>query len=443
MPSERIGDRDLEPQWGDIQGLILRGYGHPKGRHFVLHFPDASSGRKLITALVPLITTAAPWGTPAPPSCINIGFTADGLIRLGLNVSLDTNFSKEFVDGAIKRAQNRHKPPTNLGDYGDSGPEHWLLSLGTPDAAHAILSTWALDDAARDAVTVQVTQLFAASGVQSLGFHDADDLPDSFVHFGFRDSISQPNIDGAPMKKHGLDNQPVVATGEFLTGYANQGGWTPYLPGPDSFGMNGTYSAFRIMEQDVPAFFRYVNEQATRLGVDPEVIQANFCGRQVNGDPLATQTGPGNNDFDYADDPRGSRCPFDSHIRRSHPRSSLGTPPDGDGYKHRILRRALPYGPPWDADHPDTDSTSRGLIGHFIGASLGQQFEFVMEQWVNGTAFPPNLSDPLLGDNTPSGRFRMAGEPRTTLTGFARFTRTRGSAYLFLPGITGLRTLAH
>ena len=43
MP-EIIGTASLP--WEDIQGLILRGYTHPKGRHFVLHFPDAPSGRR-------------------------------------------------------------------------------------------------------------------------------------------------------------------------------------------------------------------------------------------------------------------------------------------------------------------------------------------------------------------------------------------------------------
>jgi deferrochelatase/peroxidase EfeB len=426
--------------WGDIQGLILRGYTHPKGRHFVLHFPDAASGRKLIASLVPVLTTAAPW-TVKPPSCLNIGFTAAGLSALGLTVSTSTGFPDEFVQGAIARAKALTGGSKNLGDNGASGPEHWLSSLGTEGAAHAILSTWALDDASRGAVTAQVTALCAASGVQALGSHDADDLPDSFVHFGFRDGISQPNIDGAPMRKTGLGFQPIVATGEIVTGYANQDGLTLPVPLSPQFGNNGSYSAFRILEQDVPAFFAYVEAQAAKLGVPPSQIQASFCGRQPDGAPLATRTGPGLNHFDYADDPQGKKCPYDSHIRRSHPRSSLdfGPPPDGEGYRHRILRRALPYGPPWDPAHPDQDHTSRGLIGHFLGASLAQQFEFVMTQWVNGRTVADHLSDALLGDNTPAGQLRMADG--RMLTGFSRFTLTRGSAYLFFPSLTALETL--
>jgi deferrochelatase/peroxidase EfeB len=421
--------------FADIQGLILRGYTHPKGRHFVLHFPDRASGRKFVAAIRANITTAAPW-TKKPPHCINIGLTADGLTALGVPVSLSTNFPPEFIAGAIGRA-------TNVGDTGDSAPAQWEMSLGTPNQAHAILSTVAIDDASRNAVTTQLNALFQSTGITSLGFHDADDLPDSFVHFGYRDSISQPNIDGAPMKKYGLDSQPLVATGEFVTGYPNQSGTVIPVPVSDEFGKNGSYAAFRILEQNVEAFFAYIDAQATQLGVDPEMIKANFCGRHTDGTPLAGTTGS-LNDFDYSNDPNGQKCPYDAHIRRSHPRNSFmfGPPPAGEGYRHRILRRAMPYGPEYNAVNPVT--ASRGLIGHFMGASLGQQFEFVMSQWVNGVTVGNDFSDALIGangDTVPTGNLQMANGKM--VNGFARFTQTRGSAYVFFPSITGLHSLGN
>ncbi|HEX8155305.1 MAG TPA: hypothetical protein VF698_19380 [Thermoanaerobaculia bacterium] len=419
--------------YGEIQGLILRGYTHPQARHFAVNFPDAAAGREFVAAIAPAVQTAVDWGDRKPPVCINIGFTADGLKALGVQVALTTNFPAEFVAGAIGRA-------ANVGDTGDSAPAKWELSLGTGNV-HAIVSTWALDDASREAATVQVNAWLAESGATSFGSHDADDLPNSFVHFNYRDSISQPNIDGAPMKNFGLDSQPIVATGEFVTGYPNQSGTVMPVPLSDAFGKNGSYAAFRILEQDVVAFFAYVDAQAAALGVDPELIKSNFCGRMTDGTPLATTTGaPGDlNDFDYSDDPNGKKCPYDSHIRRSHPRNSFGfgPAPGGEGYRHRILRRALPYGPVFDPQNPVT--ASRGLIGHFLGASLGQQFEFVMSQWVNGLTVANNLSDALIGINEPAGKLRMANG--TTVKGFTRFTQTVGSAYVFFPSMTGLMYL--
>ncbi|HUP58895.1 MAG TPA: hypothetical protein VNA69_00600 [Thermoanaerobaculia bacterium] len=434
-----VGARTDLP-WNEIQGLILRGYSHPKGRHFVLHFPDVVSGRRFVAAIAPKITTAEPW-SEKPAHCINIGFTADGLRALGLTVDLSNNFPQEFVDGAIARANAFTKVPNDLGDHGESAPEKWDLSLGIEGQTHAILSTIALDDGAREAVTAEMMSLFQSAGIESLGNHDADDLPDSQVHFGYRDSISQPNIEGAPPRKYGLYSQPVVATGEFVLGYPNQSGFTMPLPLPSTpFAKNGCYSAFRILQQNVPAFFDYVEAQAVRLGVPASEIQANFCGRQPDGTPLAGST-HGLNDFDYSDDKNGKKCPYDAHIRRGHPRNSLGfgPAPDGEGYRHRILRRALPYGRSFDPQNADRDSTSRGLIGHFMGASLAQQFEFVMTQWINGVTVANNHDDALIGDNVPSGRLQMANG--TTLQGFTRFTVTRGSAYVFFPSIAGLHYL--
>src|SRR5256885_2367637 len=102
--------------WEDIQGLILCGYTHPKGRHFVLHFPDAFSGHKFLAQLLPFITTAVPWKLK-PRSCSNIGFSAVGLKALGIDVSTGTRFPDEFVQGAIQRARTLVGGSKNLGDY--------------------------------------------------------------------------------------------------------------------------------------------------------------------------------------------------------------------------------------------------------------------------------------------------------------------------------------
>ncbi len=63
------------------------------------------------------------------------------------------------------------------------------------------------------------------------------------------------------------------------------------------------------------------------------------------------------NDFSYVsgdprrDDTLGLKCPIGSHIRRNNPRDAavVGT----DSTHHRIVRRAMPYGPDFDPAHPD------------------------------------------------------------------------------------------
>lgn len=238
---------------------------------------------------------------------------------------------------------------------------------------------------------------------------------------------------------------------------------------------NSSYAAFRILEQDVAGFEALLAEYAARAGVDVETLAAKVCGRWRNGNPLElAPDAPGAplpkdtlNDFTYVstdaatDDTLGLRCPIGSHIRRNNPRNGavVGT----NSTHHRIVRRAMPYGPAYDPAHPD--ATPRGLIGYFINASLTNQFEFLTGQWSLGSDFVKsavgpggnsagnafyNISgeDVFLGVDDPSdSSFTLAapgakGSNNTVVTGFSRTITTRGAAYVFLPSITGLRYLA-
>jgi len=208
-------------------------------------------------------------------------------------------------------------------------------------------------------------------------------------------------------------------------------------------------------------------------GVDPEMLAAKVCGRWRNGNPLELMpTEPGTvlpsdqlNDFTYVDtadpskdDTLGLKCPIGSHIRRTNPRNEAVT--GTDSTHHRITRRAMPYGPAYDPEHP-TD-VPRGLIGYFINASVFNQFQFIQGQWAMTSTFvksakapggqPPgnavlNISgeDVFLGVNTPSTStsFTIPTEPSNVMvTGFSRMINTRGGAYVFFPSITGLNYLA-
>lgn len=414
-----------------IQGFVLRGYSHPRARHFMIHFPAAANGKAFVAAITPLITTATIW-KEKPDVCVNVGFTADGLKALGVDVER-ANLSVEFVEGAIQRGLKYTGDNYDLGDTGDSAPNNWILHLDSGDV-HAILSLYALDPNARDTAAAAILQLIRDAGVMLLGTHDSDDvLGDSRVHFGYHDGISQPNIEGGTAKS---DNQPVVATGEFVLGYPAEGD-VP-RPGPTFDPRNGSYSAFRILKQDVDAFFAFLAKAASQTGLPQEVVQAKFCGRWADGTPLVLSPdhpdpGVSLNDFDYSGDSPARFCPIASHIRRSQRRNE-------DSQQHRILRRAFPYGPPYVPQ----DGLERGLIGHFLCTSLQQQYEFVISQWVNGSTVDARSRDPLLGaiDAQHAPTFNLYWDGKKKVQGFGRFTTTRGGAYCYLPSIAGLNALA-
>jgi hypothetical protein len=107
-----------------------------------------------------------------------------------------------------------------------------------------------------------------------------------------------------------------------------------------------------------------------------------------------------NNQFSYADDMKGFKCPFSAHIRRINPRDAL----KGDIVDvniHKFLRRGTNYGSPLPEGVLEDDGAERGGVFLLIGAHLQRQFEFVQSQWVTDGNFISHGTeqDPLIGNN--------------------------------------------
>ena len=116
------------------------------------------------------------------------------------------------------------------------------------------------------------------------------------------------------------------------------------------------------------------------------------------------------NDFecvhtDGTGDPKGTCCPVGAHMRRVNPRGSLVAgqgQPGGSNNSHRLIRRGLPYGPTYDPTKP-YDGIERGMLFHFINSNIENQYEFVMQHWINDSEFAGALrldrksKDPLTG----------------------------------------------
>ena len=461
---------DLQPDsmpdlpHADIQGFILRTYAMPLLRVFALSVKEPRTARQFLGQLVsdntgridiPQLATATDW-TVKPQYCLNVGITYGGLAALGLPPSSLATFPGEFAAGAAARAER-------VGDIGESSPGKWIGQLASQDL-HVLLFLFAQADDILERVTNQVRAMYFQSGAMAeLSTHDARSLPENKAHFGYRDGFAQPTIDGGlpPLMP---DVLPKAPAGEFLFGYPSQYADFSYpVPEPAALGRNGSFVAFRILAQDCHGFEQFLTQAARQTGLDRELIAAKLCGRWRNGVPLSlSPNAPGEeipldkrNAFDYApsssvpdaaDDARGYRCPLGSHIRRMNPRNAVVA--GGSGLKHRIIRRGLPYGPPYDPENPD-DGIERGLLGLFIGVSLKDQFEFLMSDWANKGSLAPGLRDtrdPVIGNNSNSGAaflIPVEGQKRPIeLSGLSRFVTCRGAAYCFLPSATALRYIA-
>ena len=484
-----MGTVDLE----DVQGNILRGYRLGFVRHLVVRVADPAAAREFLGAVVsgdatyvPQITTAKHWGD-RPTSTLNVGVTAAGMTAVGLGQSSIATFPEEFREGPVVRA-------TKLGDVGRGAPENWRHGFANPDAVHLMWSVHAISSDALDEAAATLEAIWRRWGAFDVTSRlDGQRLPDGKVHFGYRDSISQPrfhvhdaNAPGNELHDIGgetgeliglIDRQPLSPIGAVLLGHATTfPGVRWQMPVPTALGTNGSFNAFRVLEQDAAGFERFLTESAERHGVDPEWIAAKLMGRWRNGAPLVLAPDkpelmprPGTvdpteqeraadfearlNDFDYVtpdpaqypDDFDGVSCPVGAHIRRANPRGARIVQRSAN-YTRRIVRRGIPYGPAFDPAHPTIEP--RGLLGNFLCASLIAQFESIMYDWINKGLQDPRITgtnDPIIGVNDPrTSRFEIPGGTNGTivLRGFDSFTHTVGSAYYFVPSVTAISLLS-
>ena len=458
----------------DIQGLLVRGYGNlPAATFVLLGIGDSAAARGWLGRLAERVTS----GQQRPDDeALHLALSPSGLSRLGLPDEALSQFSHEFVTGMTTPHRQRI-----LGDVGPDAPEGWAWSGLGQRSVDLVLLVYAVDENRLAARLAALEVEWAGAGLTEVRRLETAPL-DPTEHFGFRDGISQPLVEGLPRAGSPLHT---VKAGEFVLGYPNEHGQLtdrPMLPGESDranllptadggrrdLGRNGTYLVFRQLRQDVRGFWRYVDEQTRRAdgSSDPAArawLASRMVGRWPGGAPLATAPLHDDprlaewNEFGYGlTDPSGQSCPLGAHVRRANPRDSLDPEPGTDrsveiNRRHRILRRGRKYGPPVPPEslfepEPAIDDEDRGL--HFIGlcANLQRQFEFIQHTWVNNPKFEALYDDvdPVVGSRRPGANsFTIQASPvRRRLLDLPRFVTVRGGGYFFLPGIRALRYLA-
>lgn len=487
--------------YADVQGLVRFGYGKmTRASYALVQVKDATAARSWLRS-APVTNAVAM--DPPPKTALNVAFTALGLRALGVTESIIAAFSHEFRAGMAQESRARQ-----LGDVGNNAPSNWKWGNSGREP-HAVVMFFA-EPRAFDSFVRNSTGPAWSEGFGEPHWLETENL-DGVEPFGFADGISQPQIDWERQRdvtQPQIDYSNVVAIGEFLLGYPNE--YNKYTDRPlldrnssnssllaaeDSperkdVGRNGTYLVMRQIQQDVRGFWRFVYEQSGGNFLKAEELASAFVGRTRMGDPLVPVgekailgVGPDSeqirqNQFTFAKDPMGVRCPFGAHVRRANPRntdypgrptgiakliSMLGFGPNGfrDDLMspvrfHRILRRGREYGPGLSAEEAlkpiPSGEPERGL--HFIclNANISRQFEFLQNAWITSAKFSgmTGESDPLLGNREPvSGCSVTADFNRPTdrrvrrrISGLPQFVTVRGGAYFFLPSLRALRYFA-
>lgn len=465
--------QSVKPELHDIQGLIVNGYTHPCSVHMLFKFNSDISNFKYIRSffkdLLPYLQSAEDWGALKPEIMLNIGLSAIGIaiVKPELDVP-NSSFSSTFKKGPW----DENNAQQSLGDYGPGDPSQWWNKKFANEDVHCVVHAYAMNPTAQEKIVQIISDAAQKSNgmVTELKPLNSETgrleqyllVPSDYVHFRYRDSIDEPELNDNPA---GKDQQDL---NNFLIGYSSLANPIPGpLSGPEAkFAKNGCYNAFRILYQDVESFNNFLEEQSELIA--PQIkktkeytlewLAAKMCGRWRNGSPLVLS--PENpehstsksTDFGYAnDDMKGLKCPFSAHTRVSNPRDE-GVDVAGSDTVPRIIRRGMAYGPPISVN-PEAD---RGLIGLFLCGDLSSQFE-TLYGWINmnnfSDVFPP-------GDTTPqdpliANRFNLPGaiDPNFTIpmengtdvvvTGpLPQFVVTRGTAYFLLPSISSLTEIA-
>ena len=451
-------------------------------KYYLTQVKDAAATKKFLAEIADSITHA---NATITETCLNIGFTSQGLIALGYNNEENMHtFSREFREGMVTAHRQRL-----LGDFDSSDPSRWQWGGPNNDQVDLILMVFGKNESIAENYFQGLKQKFEP-GLSVVHILHGKTLPNDREHFGFRDGISQPVIKGGNVKPAGNNND--VNPGEFVLGYKNEydiypdapllkvsqgkleiladnpGGYEDEATGNlfKDIGRNGTYFVLRQLEQNVNGYWSFIkkqtldehgntnNEEATK-------IAAKMMGRWPSGAPLVKHPDkdPGvesdDNSFNYKkEDEHGEKCPFGSHIRRTNPRDQFEESPPGVSLKltrrHRIMRRVRSYGEDFigSADNHKPNGEVGLLFGCF-NANISKQFEFIQYTWANSPKFKRLYDDPdpIIGvrECPATGVKQNFTIPQKNankvIPGLQSFVTVKGGAYFFFPSVTVLKFL--
>ena len=430
----------------DIQHIVMTRVPALTGRYVFLSFREPAQGRTWLAGMLDRVASIrqARESIEREQRWVSVAFTSQGLRALGVDDQSLASFPSEFRQGMANCAEI-------LGDTGENSPSKWVGGLGRADL-HAIAILFARTAAEREhSVQEHHALLERTPAVDVLSSLDLEGFPPfefAHDHFGYRDRLSEPQIEGSGVEPTPGSGAPVKA-GEFILGHMDESGETVPLPKPEVLSRNGTFLAYRRLQEHVGAFRDFLRQQGGPTAEGQELIAAKLMGRWRSGAPLVLapeKDDPAlgadyhrNNDFNYAQmDPQGYAVPLGAHIRRMNPRDTAV-----NIQRRRMIRRGATYGPHLPEGAPE-DGVDRGIAAFILCASLVRQFEFAQNVWANDPKFHElgNERDPIIGNQDGTFDMTIPKRPiRRKITGLPAFTTVKGGAYFFLPSIKALNHL--
>jgi Dyp-type peroxidase family len=382
----------------------------------------------------------------------NLFLTAAGYERLlGLT---EADLERRFPEGEGARVTSRAGMEAASGELNDPHPSQWDVGY-RGRRIHAMISL-ADDDLQRlQAAEKDVLRSLAGMAhvlAEEPGAVLRNDDGEAIEPFGYVDGRSQPlffkqDLDREAMEGGLTQWDPSAPLGLVLVP-------DPNVPDEDCF---GSYLVFRKLEQNVKGFRMAERAPARALDLpegDEERAGAVVIGRFRDGTPLTLSPKAGIDlakaeNFTYADDAQGLRCPFHAHIRKVNPRGDTVRERHAAAEaerRRRIVRLGVTYGrrSPRLRDAPEYGV---GLLFMGFQSHIAKQFAFLQQMWASNPDFvrPKTGRDPLIGQRA-AGEDAGAqqwpaewGKPGTKPFDFGGYVTLKGGEFFFAPSLPFLK----
>jgi Dyp-type peroxidase family len=503
-------DPNYEKIFSDLQGGIIKNYGRQYSLYIFIQF-DRSKPNEVkqwirdeiahsVTSTLAQIEATnihgravknADFSPESGELCKNFFLSYQGYQALGLNPA-DLNHEVDdthFVNGMKAEWEGNYRlenPPAPGGDYWYNPPKNWDMGDDPIDAliflAHSSVEKLAAAAQAIIKKFVKVGKVLTCEAGYRLKNSDGY----SVVSFGFADGISQPIFLKSDYKKY-LTRQGI--------GRGDVRQWQPQAslslalvkdPLGEAYSY-GSYCVFQKIETNNDIFAQQLQELQSALAVDDERANALVVGRFKDGTPLALSAKPSPagsananiDNFNFADDPNGNKCPLHAHVRKVNPRHDEDEHAENRRNTNRIVRAGMTY-----FDNPRPHSRSKlqaclqkldylkelsgrtitenvpsisGLLFVCFQSSIDNQFGFIQRQWADDSEFPREREDganeyldPIIGNPANINRQRLPdaqewpkkwGKTSRSAQSFWGCAKVRGGEFFFVPSISFLKKI--
>ena len=370
---------------------------------------------------------------------VGVALSFEGYAALGIPANhrpADPSFRRSMSDPVTR--QTLGDPSLSTWDEPYREPIHAIVLIG--DAREASVS------AKRAAIHIDPSVTLVG---EETGLFQRNEDGDGIEHFGYVDGRSQPLF-----LKQDIEEERATTDGTTV--------WDPAFPlkqilvrEPGRPERYGSYLVFRKLEQNVQRFKQEEQRLAEDLklqGEDSDRAGALLVGRFEDGTPVTLQREGGGhhpvmNDFTYASDGAGMKCPSYAHTRNVNPRTD-------ETRDHLMARRGQTYGERADDPGDEKVKPNRrptgdvGLLFMAFNSDIANQFEYTQQALANAVGAGDTAGvDQIIGQSR-RGRIRSAkrwaGDPKKDLrrtNPVAPAVTMKGGEYFFAPSLTFLERL--